>query len=148
MHIKWTSSSVVENLPGELADDDTLLRCGLAPLIEQQGRWELTMIDAERCEKQEEEEAGATGPCLEGNTIIMYHNVTRGYGRASVAVNVCMDRVLSLMEMGETKNTRRHWHTPLREHVENGGFITLIVFEWPNGTPVTQHTVRQVYTLR
>lgn len=141
MDIKWTSRQLIAKLPDHTEQDDSvLLAAGLAPLLEQAARWE--PVDAAI--------PSTNRVSLEGHSIVMYYNIVENSGRGSIAVNVPLERLISLMEGGQYTErgsaSPLAWKSRLRAQARNGALITLVIYDWPQGHPVETHFVRQVYT--
>ena len=115
-----------------------LSKLGLAPLSEQTSSWEFSSSPSSPLP--------AEIP-LDGHCVVMYYNIVENKGRGSIAVNVTLDRLIGLMERGMT-TTSTQWKRQLREHVRQGRWVVLFIYDWPQGSPVVEHIVRQVCIYR
>lgn len=141
MDIQWNTHTLIHRLPdASEQDEQRLIAMGLAPLTEQ----------CERLDDSSDETSDAP-PSLQGHSVIMYYNIIHGSGWASIAINLPLTTVLRMIEAPlrrSEKESLAH-QRQIRDHVQQSGdAVTLIIYDWPEGNPVTSHIVKQALTYR
>lgn len=147
MDIQWTTHTLLYGLPDSSEENQqNLLSMGLAPLTEQADHWQ-------ECQRLDDssDETSDVPPSLRGHSVIMYYYIRHGSGFASISTNLTLDSVLRVMEAPlrrSEKESLAH-QREIRDHVaRNNEVTTLIVYDWPQGDPVTSHVIKQVMTYR